>query len=244
MEIPTTQQSGINLDLIAAIACNYLHEIDALAAFCARYLESAAIHDRGISLQLYRQFKTEEITARQIRHSMNSLPDVTGSIYWQKGGKLEKIWDKHRCEVEAYTRKQKNKHPIITQWIAWEGLPVLVHFYKYEPDPVMKLELILGRYESPTPELPLQTIATLLRCHEFLVPEYIAAALPPYTRHETKFLTIAEYLQQTMPKKLYTLQCLQRVSCHASNGVGSRDTLREHPSVPASHSAHGQTETT
>lgn len=227
------EDNGLN-SLTEAIH-SYLHDTDAHAALCEKHNTTAAVHTRGSSLQLYRLFKTDAVTAKQVHQASKELPDWSESIYWKKGGTLAGLWEKQRRDVESHTTERNGLFPILTHGIAWEGLPVLIHAYKYETEPTMKLELIMGQYESPVPELSLHIILSLLRCHEFIVPEYIANALPPYERHETKFKTIGEYLTETMPKELYTTQCLQRMSCHASNGVGSRDILREHSEL-ASHS--------
>lgn len=105
--------------------------------------------------------------------------------------------------------KHNKQHPIITRGISWEGiLSVLIHAYKFEPDPVMKVELIVPTYENPVPELPLKVIAATLQCHEQLVPAYIAEALPMYNHHEAKFETLWEYLSRTMPKNLDATRCL------------------------------------
>lgn len=225
--------------MLADAVYTYLDETESKRSLCERHSATAAIHTASKSLELYRMFRTDEATARQIRQATSELPDWTESMYYSKEGRNHRQWEKMRKEIEHRVKNHAKLHDIITRGISWDGFPVLVHAYKFEPDTVMKVELILGEYESPMQELSLSVIASLLQCHEHLVPHYIANALPPYERHETKFQTISEYLSQTMPKKLYATQCLQRVSCHASNGVGSRDTLREHLGS-ASHSEHAK----
>ncbi|MDD4628397.1 MAG: hypothetical protein PHE68_03330 [Candidatus Peribacteraceae bacterium] len=220
----------------------YLEEQEECRAICACHSQTAAIHDRGKELQIYRLFNCDEITARHIRVTAEALPSWEYSIYWQKDGVSHRLWKKMQNEVRQRMIKHDKIHEIITCGVEWEGRPVLIHAYKFEPDPVMKVELILAPYVSPVEELSLHIIASLLRCHTHLVPEYIAEALPPYKRHETRFLTVSDYLSKTMPRSLYAAQCLQGVSCHTSNGVGSRDTPREHH--PASHSINGSTQAT
>ncbi len=186
----------------------YLQEMEECRVICERHEKTSAIHTRGQSLQIYRQFKRDEFTARQIRTTTEDLPSWEQSIYWVKDGFLAKAWKKMQNEVELRMAKHSKLHPIITRGIAWEGRPILVHAYKFEPDPVMKVELVMGMYESPVPELPLQVIASLLRCHQFIVPDYIAPPLSPWDHHETKFSTIWEHLSRTMSPGLYATQCL------------------------------------
>ncbi len=104
--------------------------------------------------------------------------------------------------------KHGKLHAILTTGIVWEGIPLIVHAYKFEPDPVMKVELVLPEIPEPLHELPLKMIATMLRCLDHIVPEFIATPLPPYVRHEAKFMTIKEYLLHTMPAGLYATSCL------------------------------------
>ena len=56
------------------------------------------------------------------------------------------------------------------------------------------------------PELPLRTLASVLLCHEFLVPAFVAIPLP--TPQEAASLTVSAYLKRTMPPNLYASQCI------------------------------------
>lgn len=219
----------------------YLSEIDGYHMTCLKHEPTAAIHNVGQTLQVYRMFNTDEITAKHLREATDALPSWNQSTFRKNDGHR---WDKLQRDITVRMERHTKQHPIATRGVMFEGLPLLIHAYKFEPDPMMKMEVIVPPYSSPTPELPLRLIALVLQCHEHIVPEYIASALPPYTHHDEKFLTISDFLSKTMPKKFHATQCLQRVSCHPSNGVGSRDTLREHTGAIASHSTHGQTQVT
>jgi len=81
--------------------------------------------------------------------------------------------------------------------------------YKFEPDPILKVELVLQPNPLRPPELPLRLMASLLRCQDALLPEFIAKAQSPYSHHDIKFLTVREYLTKHMPENLYASQCLQ-----------------------------------
>lgn len=208
---------------------------------CRRYEQTAAIHNLGKSLQVYRMFRTDDTTARHLREASNALPSWGESLFHASNNKS---WDKLQREITTRMERHTKQHPIVTRGVLFEGLPLLIHAYKFEPDPVMKMEIIVPSCTGSVPELPLRLIALVLQCHEYIVPEYIAPALPPYQHHDEQFLTISDFLSSKMSEKLYASRCLQRVSCHASNGVGSRGTLREHTGAIASHSTHGQTQTT
>lgn len=191
----------------------YLKEIEECRNLCVQHQKTVAIHTRGKQLQIYRLFPADELTAKVLRKTVGDLPS------WDElpfASSDLKTWDAIKKGVTNKMEKHSRQQPLVTQGIAWEGMPVLVHAYKFEPSPVMKLELVLPPANASLPILPLKQIASALRCHAHLVPDYVAAALAPYSYHETKFITLMEYLSQEMPEKLYATQCLQGVSCHAA----------------------------
>lgn len=231
-------------DLLANALYSYLSEVQGHYDTCAEHVTTAAVHDVGKTLQVFRMFKSDEMTINCLRKNCMSLPEWEQSCFWLSDNK---DWSKvergvvTRMKIE---RRNKGLLPILTRGIEFEGMPLLIHAYKFEADPAMKIELLpmqCSQVENP----PLFTVAHALRCHEFLVPDYMAEPLPFGQYHDAKILTLWEYLHRTMPPNLYANRCLQRVSCHARNGVGSRDTLREHQGEPASHSfVYGQTQVT
>ena len=191
--------SGIAL--LAEAMSEYMKEVESMYALCKANNHKAAIHERGKEFQLYRLYenseKNREITGKMLRNATSKAEGWEDSPYWAQDGKQWALIEK---QVKNKTLKHERLNPFLTRGISWEGIPVLVHAYKFEPDPVMKVELILPEYTSELPQSPLRRIASALRCHEHLVPHYIAEPLPPYTRHETRFSTIAEYLSRHMPK--------------------------------------------
>ncbi len=96
---------------------------------------------------------------------------------------------------------------------------MLIHAYKFEDDPICKVEIILPSYTTPSPELPIQLMASMLECHEFLVPSSIAEPLAPYTKHEAKFLTVPEFLRANMPRNLYATQSLPTIRVPVTSGA-------------------------
>lgn len=206
----------------------------------------AAIHTtKSQALEVYRLYQRHEDVAECLRASASQLPSWEESIYWKNNTRrLQKL----KSGVEGRMKKNKRLLPLVTKGATWQGIPILVHGYKFEDDrlqgDVIKVEIDVIDFEAPMPELPIKLMASLLECHDFLVPSSVAEPVHPFTRHEAKFITVPDFLAATMPENLYATRCLQRVSCHAGNGVGSRGTLREHQGVVASHSNHGQTQTT
>ncbi len=182
---------------------DYLEEIDEDRALCAKHAETAAIHDmEGQNLELYRMFKATANAAEHLRTGAKHLPDWEESLFAKHN--IEG-WEKLRQQVTQRMEKHGKQHEVLTKGVAWEGRPVLIHAYKFEPDPRMKVELIVPPYGDPSPMLPIQTLAVLLRCHEFLLAPGIVAALPPYVGHDVKFMTLWEYLEAKMPKDEYAI---------------------------------------
>ena len=184
---------------------DYLYDIEDARALCEKHSESAAVHNKGTAFQLYRLFPATAEVADFIRDGVKKLPTWEESTF--AGLDLGK-WEKLKNQILQRMAKHQELLPVVTQGISWGGDPILIHAYKFEPDPILKVELISPAYLTCAPELPIQTVAKLLSCHEFLVPDGIEDALPPYTRHETEFLTIWEYLSLTMPEGLYASRCL------------------------------------
>jgi hypothetical protein len=198
------QENGSQL--LAEALHRYRQEIIEQSELCKRHTPSAAIHTKGKELQLYRLFERDEAVATQLRRATDTLPSWKEALEWDSDGKK---WEKLERDVTARMSKHQELLPIVTKGIAWEGRPMLVHAYKFEADPMMKVELVLPHVERELPVLPLRILAQALGCHEYLVPQELAQARPPYERHETDFITIPEYLSQTMPAALYATEVTQ-----------------------------------
>lgn len=211
--------------MLAGALFGYLQEIENYKNICQRHEATTAVHARGKTLQVYRMFPRDEATARQIRRCTDEMPSWEESPFWKSH---QQVWKRNLQQIESRMAKHEKQVAIATRGIDWRGTALIVHAYKFEPDPMMKVELVVPPTNVPTSELPLQIMAAILECHENIVPSYIATPLAPYVRHETQFLSIMDYLLHAMPETSYAASCLQRVSRHASDGVGSRDPLREH----------------
>lgn len=240
-EIISTAAEHDATDALASALHAYLLEIDGYRSVCQRNEKVAAIHDVGNILQIYRMYRVENNAVEHLRNALNGVPCWDQSPHWQSNGAK---WRKLEQQISTRMKCHSKQHPIVTRGIEWQEQPLLVHAYKFEPDPFFKVELIAPSLNEDVASLPLTLMAQMLECHEYLVPDYVTTPAQPYTAHDHNFLTISEYLSRVMPEQLYATTCLQRVSCHASNGVGSRDTLCVHPGTLASHSYHGPSKTT
>lgn len=216
--LPTT--NGLSDFAIAFL--DYLDDREKDRALVAKHAETTAIHTKGKDLQLYRLFDATAEVADYIRIGAEKLPSWEQSIFANPD--LPR-WEKQMHQVNQRMAKHQKLLPIVTRGVTM-GIPILIHAYKFEPDPILKVELIAVPHRTPAPLLPLQTMAALLSCHEFLVPDGVAKALPPYTRHEAEFVMMWDYLSQTMPKGLYASQCLP--SNRVASPVPSGGTLPQH----------------
>jgi hypothetical protein len=181
-----------------------MQEVQEQRALIERHKDSAAIHTASKQLEVYRMFERKAETAQALRSAAERLPSWDQTPYWKQENSK---WAKLSRETEARMAKHSKQHPILTRGIAWNNRPILIHAYKFEPDPRMKVELILPTIPSLLPELPLRTLAGALQCHDYLVPSYIAKPLPSYEGHDANFQTLSEYLSLNMPKELYASQC-------------------------------------
>lgn len=181
----------------------YLAEISDQVALCEKHNPTTAIHtpkeNSGKDLEIYRQFKVSPEVAASIRRNGDLLPAWNEWSFWKSG---EKELKKLECEVVARMKRHGKQHPVYTRGVLWDWRPILIHAYKFEPDPFLKLELIVParpkKLKLPE-ELSLQVLSDVLRAHDYLVPPIVGEALPPYAGHEARFLTLSEFLDGTMP---------------------------------------------
>lgn len=193
----------------------YLREVEAQRALCVKHLATAAIHDAGKELQIYRQFARKEETAASIRRFGDLLPGWEQTFEWDaQSAHLNKL----QKAIERRMEKHSKQHAVYTRGVSWEHRPVLIHAYKFEPDARMKLEIVLPNVRRHVVELPIHVVCSALRCHEYLVPEFVAEARPPYEGHGTDFLTLTEYLSREMPDGLYATQSFSFIKSDVCRG--------------------------
>lgn len=193
---------------------NFRRYIEALYGFmsemrekrdlCIKHGETTAVHAKGKALQVYRMYESRADTLAYLRTTAAALPEWERAWRWGSEGKQ---WEKTQRDIEARMEKHQKLQPLLTRGVSWNGRPILIHAYKFEADPAMKVELVVPDQQADDPDFALHTIVRALECHECLVPEFIAKPKPPYERHEADFLTIQEHLSRTMPSDLYALAC-------------------------------------
>ena len=198
------QPTGDNFSRYIEALYGFMREMRDKRDVCLRHSANTAVHDAGKALQVYRLFESRSDTVAYLRTTVAALPSWKESWRWGSEGST---WDKSRRDIEARMERHEKLQPILTHGVSWNGRPILIHAYKFEADPIMKVELVMTDQQAQEPDYALETMVRALECHECLVPDYIAKPKPPYERHEAKFLTIQEHLSRTMPSDLYDLCC-------------------------------------
>ena len=190
------------LETYAKVAYAFARDLHEKFDLCAKHNGTTAIHTKGKTLQVFRMFDRDDRTAKHLRDAAASLPSWEETPVWDwEGSAMQKI----QSQVDARTRKHPKLLPVISRGVAWGNTPVIIHGYKYEEDPMMKLELLLPSREASQPEFALKTISAALECHEYLIPDCVATPRPPYSRHEAEFETLTQHLVRTLPEDLYDL---------------------------------------
>lgn len=178
-------------------------DIKRRADLCVAHEQTAAVHmTNSKALQIYRLYPSQVESLKHFRLIADALPTWEEANLWDFEGNN---WERVERNVNARMKKHKKLHPIFTRGISWNGNPILIHAYKFEPDSLIKVELIVPDSRRSSPQFALHALSDVLECHELLVPKCFATPLPPYTRHEAKFLTPLEHLSRTLPEDLYTL---------------------------------------
>jgi hypothetical protein len=195
---------GDNFSRYVEALYGFMREMREKRDLCLKHSSTTAVHDKGNALQVYRLFESRSDTVTYLRMTAAALPSWEQSWCWGSEGES---WSKTQRDIDARMNRHEKLQPILTRGISWNGRPILIHAYKFEPDPVMKLELVMTDHQSQDPDYALDTMVRALQCHERLVPRYITEAKPPYERHEAEFVTIQEHLSRTMPADLYDLCC-------------------------------------
>jgi hypothetical protein len=186
-------------DLVQGLAA-YLQEISDYGTVCRRHEGTATVCERGGTLRVIRSFQPGSQAVTHLFETVELLPR------WR--------WGAPRTNGEAAGaltgRAQDGPGPRLPgRWdLAWEGRRVLVEAGAHPPAFHIEIEVCLFSREGELPELPLRALATALRCHEFLVPDGVAPALPRHPEPEREDCDISEYLLRAMPPKLIASQCI------------------------------------
>jgi hypothetical protein len=183
----------------------YLQEVDGYRDICRRHEGRAAVVEKDGELRVARFFKNQSETVAYLRSAVQQLPSAQGPHRHLDGqGGTSK-------SQRLRSGRGTNREPLpclVCRAISWEDRTLLVHASQQTADAPVEVDLRVLATERALPELPLRTLAGVLRCHEFLIPEVIATPLPILAGQDPAFVGIREYLARAMPPKLYASQCI------------------------------------
>lgn len=195
-----------NLDALCRALGSFFEEFGAQRDLCIRNRNMTAIHAKGKELGVYRMYDRQEEAIKQLRDATAALPswDDAALFDWEGND-----WNKIKSEIDRRTHRHKKLETVVSRGVTWRGRPVCIHAYKFEVDPVFKVELEMLGTPAKRPEFALKTLADALECHEFLIPSEVCMPRSPYVKHEAAFLTIDEYLSRNLPSDMYDLYAPQ-----------------------------------
>ncbi len=204
---PHNLSASDNLTSLCRALGSFLEELGTQRDICIRNRDIAAIHAKGKELGVYRMYGRDADVIQHLRDTTASLPS------WEEANQFDwegADWNKTKAEIDARTERHKRLETVVSRGVAWKGNPVCIHAYKFEAEPVFKVELEMLGAHAEKSEFALKTLAGALECHDFLLPPEICTPKPPYAKHETKFLTIDEYLSRNLPRDMYDLFAPQK----------------------------------
>lgn len=169
----------------------YLQEVDDLRAVCRRHEGTAGVLEQEGILQLTRFFAPNSQITTYLESTLRQLPAWETDALWPDA-------ERRACQSSTFSR-----HTIV-----WEGCPLVVKVFFPTAAPFLQVDLLVPPWDGDLPRLPLRTLADALRCHEFLVPQAIAEAVPPPTDRQTRFLGIREHLERATPLNFCAAKCI------------------------------------
>lgn len=198
----SSTSSSANHEQFVHALYSFVAEFGAQRELCVANREKTAIHAKGKDLQVYRMYSTDAEAISYLRGAAESLPPWDEAMLFDWEGDK---WDVAKKQIDIRVQKHKKLQEVTSRGVCWKGNAVCIHAYKFEPDPMFKVELVMPSSQAKRPELALRTLADSLECHDFLLPEEVATAASPYARHEAAFMTIDEYLSRNLPPDMYDL---------------------------------------
>lgn len=207
LALPEVAQLGDDgLGTLTEALASYLDEIDGYRMTCLKHETSTAVRVERRLVRLSRLVRDDTTVRTHLQSVAARLPGWEVSPYWTMDGEA---WQR-RTQRLSQEQGKKALQTLFTRCIAWDGLPMFLQVHPGKAERTIAVELILLPFTPVLPQLTLRLIAILLRCHEHLLPSWLAAALPqPITKSS---VSIREYLERTMPQNLYARQCILAAS--------------------------------
>ena len=194
-EAPAEPRQPDGLTGLAEGLYAYLQEVTADRDLCRRHEATIAVQQLDGELRLARCFENSSRTVSHLAGAIRLLPRWR-TPRGRKGGEGERPPGTH--DVPCLLRSD----------IDWECRRHLVQAQIHPLSEALSVKVSVFPWECELQQLPLRTIATALRCHEFLVPEGTALPLPVPGGDGRATEGIRAYLARTMPPNAYASQCI------------------------------------
>ena len=202
-ELPMTEVGTDPLELLTEAITTYFEEIDDCLHTCLRHERTTMAYDTPRALHLVRLFPRKADTLAHLRLTVARLRGWEESPFWQRD---KGSWTALQRDT-AKRHPAGTERPLLTRGVAWEGKPSLVCVSPSKGQSHFRVELLLPPTRQDLPELPLRTVASGLRCHEYLLPEGVARAVPTMAL-PPPCLPLLVHLRRATPQGLYASKCL------------------------------------
>lgn len=190
------------IELLADALWSYLAEVESYSTICRRHQGTAGVKDTGAGVRVSQYVPAKERIITSLRSSVGMLPGWEKTPFWSSEGKR---WKRLHQGLEAKLQGQAGLRIIGVRGIGWEEHPLLVSACVSVSDALLRVDLWQLPVPTDLPELPLRTVARILRCHEHILPASVAFAVP--FPPDSEALAVEEYLRRATPQNLCASQC-------------------------------------
>ncbi len=185
-----TAEAEQNLKQFASCILDFVMELDGYRQTCIRHDKSTAVTlAKNGTLWLRKKYELTDDVQETVDRTVGAMEDWKESPWWHKWD----TWD------DLKERMEKREKPLVCTGVHWEGWPMLVCITVSEKSVTIATASPAVGSET-LPELPLRKAAMALRCHEHIVPEWLAKPQEVQKRKNGDY-PIHGYLRKTSKEK-------------------------------------------
>lgn len=185
-----TAEAEQNLKQLASCILDFVMELDGYRQTCICHDKSTAVTlAKNGTLWIRKKYKWSDSMQEIVQRTLSVLDGWEESPWWNSS----RQWNELQKRVE-----QKEK-PLFCKGVDWEGWPMLVSVeIDQDVATVATASPLVG--SETLPELPLRKATMALKCHEFLVPEWVTAVTLVSKSSRGEY-PIRSYLRRTWKDK-------------------------------------------
>ncbi len=184
-----------------ALLC-YLKELDTYWKVCEahRITAIATVTDAGLQVSRHVRFSAGALAC--LRASIERLPGWEKTPFWLAAGKH---WKRLTQGLKTKLERADRRQLIALRGVEWEERALLVNAFLEMQEDTLQVDVLQPSVPLDLPDLPLRAIASILRCHEHVLPVSVTPALPfPPSRDA---VSLEAYLRRATPQDLCVSQC-------------------------------------